>query len=69
MNFGKHGDKHMNNLQRKMGTFSLTMVGLGSIIGSGWLFGAWRAAQIAGPRHYLLDYWDGCYFIYRTFLQ
>lgn len=32
-----------------MGTFSLTMVGLGSIIGSGWLFGAWRAAQIAGP--------------------
>ncbi len=25
------------------------MVGIGSIIGSGWLFGAWRAAQIAGP--------------------
>jgi amino acid transporter len=23
--------------------------GLGSIIGSGWLFGAWRAAQLAGP--------------------
>lgn len=39
----------MNNLQRRMGTFALTMVGLGSIIGSGWLFGAWRAAQIAGP--------------------
>jgi amino acid transporter len=39
----------MNNLHRKMGTFSLMMVGLGSIIGSGWLFGAWRAAQIAGP--------------------
>ncbi|NRD77339.1 APC family permease [Bacillus sp. BRMEA1] len=39
----------MKNLQRRMGTFSLTMVGLGSIIGSGWLFGAWRAAQIAGP--------------------
>ncbi|MED1469811.1 APC family permease [Bacillus salipaludis] len=39
----------MNNLHRRMGTFSLTMVGLGSIIGSGWLFGAWRAAQIAGP--------------------
>ncbi|MGO1101840.1 APC family permease (plasmid) [Priestia megaterium] len=39
----------MNHLQRRMGTFSLTMVGLGSIIGSGWLFGAWRAAQIAGP--------------------
>ncbi|KSU84008.1 Amino acid transporter [Fictibacillus enclensis] len=39
----------MSDLQRKMGTFALTMVGLGSIIGSGWLFGAWRAAQIAGP--------------------
>lgn len=32
-----------------MGTFALMMVGLGSMIGSGWLFGAWRAAQIAGP--------------------
>jgi amino acid transporter len=32
-----------------MGTFALTMTGLGSIIGSGWLFGAWRAAKIAGP--------------------
>jgi amino acid transporter len=39
----------MNKLQRRMGTFALTMVGMGSIIGSGWLFGAWRAAQIAGP--------------------
>ena len=25
------------------------LTGLGSIIGSGWLFGAWRAAGIAGP--------------------
>ncbi|MDR4947920.1 APC family permease [Neobacillus cucumis] len=39
----------MSNLQRKMGTFALTMTGIGSIIGSGWLFGAWKAAQIAGP--------------------
>jgi amino acid transporter len=39
----------MNTLQRKMGTFALTMTGLGSIIGSGWLFGAWKAAKIAGP--------------------
>ncbi|MBG9817547.1 MULTISPECIES: APC family permease [Bacillus] len=39
----------MNHLHRRMGTFALMMVGLGSIIGSGWLFGAWRAAQIAGP--------------------
>jgi amino acid transporter len=43
------GVKQMNHLHRRMGTFSLTMVGLGSMIGSGWLFGAWRAAQIAGP--------------------
>lgn len=32
-----------------MGSFALTMTGLGSIIGSGWLFGAWKAAKIAGP--------------------
>jgi amino acid transporter len=25
------------------------MTGLGSIIGSGWLFGAWKAAKLAGP--------------------
>ncbi len=25
------------------------MTGLGSIIGSGWLFGAWHTAQLAGP--------------------
>lgn len=39
----------MSNMHRKMGTFALTMTGIGSIIGSGWLFGAWKAAQIAGP--------------------
>ncbi|MGG0188099.1 APC family permease [Bacillus rhizoplanae] len=39
----------MNSMHRKMGTFALTMTGLGSMIGSGWLFGAWRAAEIAGP--------------------
>jgi len=40
---------HLQNLQRKIGTFALTMTGVGSIIGSGWLFGAWKAAKIAGP--------------------
>ena len=25
------------------------MLGLGSIIGSGWLFGAWQASKMAGP--------------------
>lgn len=39
----------MNMMHRKLGTFALTMTGLGSIIGSGWLFGAWKAATIAGP--------------------
>jgi amino acid transporter len=35
--------------RREIGAFSLTMIGLGSIIGSGWLFGAWKAAKVAGP--------------------
>lgn len=39
----------MENLHRKIGTFALTMTGVGSIIGSGWLFAAWNAAKIAGP--------------------
>ncbi|WEG14562.1 APC family permease [Pullulanibacillus sp. KACC 23026] len=38
-----------NNMRRDIKTFALTMTGLGSIIGSGWLFGAWRAAEVAGP--------------------
>jgi amino acid transporter len=33
----------------RVGTFALMLTGLGSIIGSGWLFGAWRAAHLAGP--------------------
>lgn len=39
----------VENLQRKIGAFALTMTGVGSIIGSGWLFGAWKAAKVAGP--------------------
>ncbi len=35
--------------RRELGTIALMFTGLGSIIGSGWLFGAWRAAQLAGP--------------------
>jgi amino acid transporter len=34
--------------RREVGTFALMLTGLGSIIGSGWLFGAWRAAAISG---------------------
>ncbi|MEV7024023.1 APC family permease [Kitasatospora sp. NPDC093558] len=40
---------HQNHYRRSLGTISLTAVGLGSIIGSGWLFGAERAAKLAGP--------------------
>jgi amino acid transporter len=36
-------------LQRSVGLFGLTMVSLGSIIGSGWLLGAYKATKVAGP--------------------
>ena len=38
-----------NPIRRDVGPFALMLTGLGSIIGSGWLFGAWRAAGLAGP--------------------
>jgi amino acid transporter len=37
------------SIRRDVGPFALMLTGLGSIIGSGWLFGAWRAAGLAGP--------------------
>ena len=36
-------------IRRDVGAIALMFTGLGSIIGSVWLFGAWRAAQLAGP--------------------
>lgn len=36
-------------IRRDLGPLALMFTGLGSIIGSGWLFGAWHAAQLAGP--------------------
>ena len=36
-------------IRRDVGPFALMFIGLGSMIGSGWLFGAWRAAGVAGP--------------------
>ncbi len=36
-------------LKREIGGWALLFAGIGSIIGSGWLFGAMRAASIAGP--------------------
>ncbi|MDH4554128.1 APC family permease [Pseudomonas sp. BN417] len=39
----------MQTTKRNIGSWSLMLTGLGSIIGSGWLFGAWHASAIAGP--------------------
>jgi amino acid transporter len=39
----------MSNYRRSIGPVALFMTGLGSIVGSGWLFGAWKAAKVAGP--------------------
>ena len=40
----------MEKLKRhKIGLFSVIMLALNSLIGSGWLFGSGSAAQIAGP--------------------
>ncbi|QSO47335.1 APC family permease [Alicyclobacillus mengziensis] len=36
-------------LKKRLGFWSLTAAALGGVIGSGWLFGAWKAAQLAGP--------------------
>lgn len=38
-----------NSNHREVGPIALMMTGLGSIIGSGWLFGAARASTLAGP--------------------
>lgn len=37
------------HLRRDIGRIGLLFTGVGSIIGSGWLFGAMKAAQVAGP--------------------
>ncbi|MCY0389459.1 APC family permease [Robbsia sp. Bb-Pol-6] len=48
MQQGSTKNRHQGS-QRSIGPFALMLTGLGSIIGSGWLFGAWKAAKIAGP--------------------
>jgi len=57
------GERSMSNesaIRREVGAIALMFTGLGSIIGSGWLFGAWRAAQLAGPgRDLFLDHRGG----------
>ena len=42
-------EKSDTKLHRKLGTIDLLYLSLGGIIGSGWLFGAYKAANIAGP--------------------
>lgn len=39
----------MQNKAHKISLFSAVMLALGSLIGSGWLFGAGEAARVAGP--------------------
>ncbi|WP_368912780.1 APC family permease [Staphylococcus saprophyticus] len=38
-----------NDESSKINLPQLVLLGLGSLIGSGWLFGAWEASSIAGP--------------------
>ena len=38
-----------NNNEGKINLVQLVLLGLGSLIGSGWLFGAWEASSAAGP--------------------
>lgn len=42
-------DQSISGIHREIGLFSLTMIGVSSIIGSGWLFAAYHASKIAGP--------------------
>jgi len=50
---GSTGEYH---LHRKVGLRGMTLVSLGSIIGSGWLFGALGAASAAGGGGSLLTW-------------
>ena len=42
-------EKSDKKLHRKLGTIDLLFLSLGGIIGSGWLFGAYKASSLAGP--------------------
>jgi amino acid transporter len=42
-------DQSEHRMRRDIGTVGLLFAGVGSIIGSGWLFGALNASQLAGP--------------------
>ena len=38
-----------NKNDNKISLTQLVLLGLGSLIGYGWLFGAWEASSVAGP--------------------
>ena len=46
---GQGGTEVEPNMRRDIGTVGLLFAGVGSIIGSGWLFGALKASELAGP--------------------
>jgi amino acid transporter len=46
---GLHAIGTRHRLRRELGTVGLLFTSVGSIIGSGWLFGALNASKIAGP--------------------
>jgi len=50
------GQQEEHHLHRKVGLRGMTLVSLGSIIGSGWLFGALGAAKLAGGGGSLLTW-------------
>jgi len=49
MNTQPEPEQTVPTIRREIGLFSLTMIGVSSIIGSGWLFAAYHASKIAGP--------------------
>lgn len=46
---GSTGAQDEHGLRRDLGLVALLFAGVGSVIGSGWLFGAFNAAKQAGP--------------------
>jgi len=48
------------NLKRSIGTWGLLFAAVGGIVGSGWLFGPYYAARIAGPAAILSWVIGGC---------
>lgn len=46
---GHHGVSENDHFKRDLGVIGLLFASIGSIIGSGWLFGAMTAAEMAGP--------------------